>query len=68
MRRLGLACVSPTELSERGSQPILDWLRSTDAKHLAIRLDLDVLDPAIFRALLCRGPRSACETCSRACH
>lgn len=52
MNALGLANVSPQQLQAEGSQPLVDWFRSTGAKHLAIHLDLDVLDPNLFRALL----------------
>lgn len=56
MARLGLQTVSPTLLAEQGSQPVLDWFKATGATHLAIHLDLDVLDPTLFRALLFAKP------------
>lgn len=62
MDRLGLQTVSPALLAEQGSQPVLEWLRATGAKRLAIHLDLDVLDPALFRALLFAKPGIAEDT------
>ncbi|WGF89227.1 arginase family protein [Marinivivus vitaminiproducens] len=53
--RLKLRTARPSELAET-SAPVLDWLRSTGAKHLAIHFDLDVLDPAAFRSLLFANP------------
>lgn len=56
MIRLGLRGVSPAELAAQGSTPVLEWFRSTGAKHLAIHLDLDVLDPSAFRSVLFAKP------------
>ena len=53
--RLGLRTAGPEALAET-SEPVLEWLRSTGAKHLAIHLDLDVLDPKLFRSLLFSNP------------
>jgi arginase len=33
------------------SEPVLEWLRTIGAKHLAVHLDLDVLDVNKFHAL-----------------
>jgi arginase len=55
--RLGLAKAGPTELAET-SAPVIEWFKSTGAKHLAIHLDLDVLDPTLFRALLFANPET----------
>ncbi|TXS92184.1 arginase family protein [Parahaliea maris] len=52
MESLGLRNISPEQLVAEGSEPILKWFKSTGAKHLAIHLDLDVLDPDLFRSLL----------------
>ncbi len=52
MAVLGLKNVSPQQFKKEGSTPILEWFKSTGAKHLAIHLDLDVLDPHLFHALL----------------
>lgn len=53
----GLKRFGPSELAH-SSQPVLDWLASIDAKHLAIHFDLDVLDPSEFRALLFADPNA----------
>ena len=53
--RLGLRTAGPEELADT-SEPVLEWLKSTGAKHLAIHLDLDVLDPRLFRSLLFSNP------------
>lgn len=51
IKKLGLKQAGPGELADT-SRPVIDWFKSTGAKHLAIHLDLDVLDPSLFRALL----------------
>lgn len=38
------------------SEPVLKWLREKKIRHLAIHLDLDVLDPELFRSLLFARP------------
>lgn len=53
--RLGLATVGSQELSEDSGR-VLDWISENDIRHLAIHLDLDVLDPVSFRALLFAKP------------
>lgn len=55
IRRPGLRSASPGELAD-SSAPVLEWLKETGARHLAIHLDLDVLDPAFFRSLLFARP------------
>lgn len=57
IERLGLSKASAAQLSV-SSEPVLKWFRSTGAKHLAIHLDLDVLDPVFFRSLLFANPRT----------
>ncbi len=57
IRRFGLQAAGPEALAT-SSQPVLDWFRSTGARHLAIHLDLDVLDPGQFRALLFANPQT----------
>jgi len=52
VRKLGLKAVTPTEVIQQKSQPVMDWLKSTGCKRLAIHFDLDALDPSFFRALL----------------
>ena len=56
--RLGLNLATPSELTET-SKPVLDWLRSTGARHVAIHFDLDVLDPAGLRSLYFSRPDAA---------
>lgn len=56
--RLGLRSASPSELADT-SEPVLRWLKETGAKHLAIHLDLDVLDPTAFRSLLFANPNAS---------
>lgn len=56
IQRLGLQVVGPDALAESGSQPVLNWVKATGKKHLAVHVDLDVLDPAHFRALLFAEP------------
>ncbi|MGE1156897.1 arginase family protein [Pseudomonas kitaguniensis] len=58
IERLGLQHASPAQLAD-SSEPVLQWLRSTGAKHLAIHLDLDVLDPNGFRSVLFADPQAA---------
>ncbi len=62
MKRLHLGSVAPHELAQRGSQPVLDWFKSTGASRLAIHFDLDVLDPSLFRALLFAKPNIPADT------
>lgn len=57
IKRLGLEHASPEQLAH-SSEPVLQWFRSTGAKHLAIHLDLDVLDPSGFRSLLFANPQA----------
>ncbi|PTW47915.1 arginase [Sphingomonas faeni] len=56
--RLGLRTAGPEALAST-SAPVLDWLQSTGAKHLAIHFDLDALDPTLFRSLLFSNPDPA---------
>lgn len=55
IERLKLRSASPFDLAET-SEPVLSWLKSINAKHLAIHFDLDVLDPTLFRSLLFANP------------
>jgi arginase len=50
IKRLNLRKAGPEELSET-SEPVVAWLRIIGAKHLAVHLDLDVLDVNKFRSL-----------------
>ncbi|MES2666723.1 MAG: arginase family protein [Pseudomonadota bacterium] len=47
--RHGIRQASPAELA-LGTAPVRDWIADAGIRHLAIHLDLDVLDPAVFRA------------------
>lgn len=55
VKELNLKWASPSELSEN-SDKILKWIKEKNIKHLAIHLDLDVLDPKLFRSLLFANP------------
>lgn len=57
MKRLGLRHVSPGELAA-DSAPVLSWIGEKNIKHLAVHLDLDVLDPSQFRSLLFANPEA----------
>ena len=48
--RLGIECVS-TDALAHSSGPIVEWIKANRIEHLAIHLDLDVLDPTLFRSL-----------------
>ena len=41
---------------------MLAWLRDTGAKQVAIHLDLDVLDPTLFRSLTFARPGASLPT------
>ena len=55
INRLRLACVRSEEIKP-GSRPVVEWIRQNSIKKLAIHLDLDVLNPALFRSLLFNNP------------
>lgn len=59
--RHGLLAATPGDLADT-SAPVLDWFKSTGARHLAIHLDLDVLDPTRFRSLLFADPRPGADS------
>lgn len=61
LQRLSLRSAGPAELAD-SSEPVLQWLRETGARHLAIHLDLDVLDPGLFRSLLFAQPDIPADT------
>ncbi|MCA1366700.1 arginase family protein [Bradyrhizobium sp. BRP14] len=58
IERLGLSMATPSELIE-SSRPVIEWLRSTGARHVAIHFDLDVIDPAELRSLYFTRPGAA---------
>lgn len=60
LARLNLKSATPAQL-RNSSEPIISWLKATGARHLAIHLDLDVLDPKQFRALLFSNPKSSAD-------
>ena len=35
---------------------VLEWIERNQIKHVAVHLDLDVLDPKLFRSLLFANP------------
>ncbi|SEB06616.1 arginase family protein [Rubrimonas cliftonensis] len=53
--RLQLRSAGPEELADT-SAPVIEWLKSTGARKVAIHFDLDVLDPHYFRSLLFANP------------
>jgi len=55
IERLGLRVASPESLAV-DSSAILRWLEEEQIEHLAIHLDLDVLDPTSFRSVLFAEP------------
>eukprot|EP01057_Protomagalhaensia_wolfi_P002242 Protomagalhaensia_wolfi_Nauph_80__2241@NODE_245_length_3065_cov_244_892597_g183_i0_p1_GENE_NODE_245_length_3065_cov_244_892597_g183_i0NODE_245_length_3065_cov_244_892597_g183_i0_p1_ORF_typecomplete_len508_score107_80Arginase/PF00491_21/2_1e36Arginase/PF00491_21/31Arginase/PF00491_21/18GvpD/PF07088_11/0_039_NODE_245_length_3065_cov_244_892597_g183_i013942917 len=55
IERLGLTKVGPSELIDN-SDAIVEWIRERNITHLAIHLDLDVLDCHQFRSLLFCDP------------
>jgi arginase len=55
INRLGLKVASPEAL-QHDSTPVLEWIAENNITHLAIHLDLDVLDPATFRSVLFAEP------------
>lgn len=55
INRLNLRQAGSGELSA-SSQPVLEWIFENNIQHLAIHLDLDVLDPRQFRSLLFSQP------------
>lgn len=57
LTRLGLARVRSGDIRP-GSEPVLEWIRQNRIEHLAVHLDLDVLDPKLFRSQLFNNPDS----------
>lgn len=55
--RLSLARVRSDEILP-GSRPLVEWIRKNRIEQLAVHLDLDVLDPLLFRSLLFNNPDS----------
>lgn len=55
IKRLGIKTAGTNELAE-STESIKKWIKESGIKHLAIHLDLDVLDPKAFRSLLPANP------------
>lgn len=55
VNRLNIRTAGAKELAE-SSAAVLEWIRENEIRHLAIHLDLDVLDPLQFRSLLFAKP------------
>lgn len=61
IKRLDLRHAGPADLATN-SQAVLNWLKETGARKVAIHFDLDVLDPAQFRSLLFANPQTPAGT------
>lgn len=59
--RLKIQRIGPADLVG-SSEPVLDWLRATGAKHLAVHFDLDALDATLFRSLSFSKPGEPAPT------
>ncbi|GGG52080.1 arginase family protein [Paenibacillus radicis (ex Gao et al. 2016)] len=57
IQRLGIQAAGTKELMN-STASIKDWIKQSNIKHLAIHLDLDVLDPKAFRSLLFANPEA----------
>lgn len=55
IQRLGIRTAGTKELAS-STESIKKWIKQSGIKHLAIHLDLDVLDPNSFRSLLFANP------------
>ncbi|WP_426349919.1 arginase family protein [Alloiococcus sp. CFN-8] len=55
IQRLGIKTAGTNEL-KNSTKSIKEWIKDSDIKHLAIHLDLDVLDPKAFRSILFANP------------
>lgn len=62
IKEKNLRYARPEELSDN-SVPILEWIREAGIKKMYIHLDLDVLDPGLFRNLLFSNPMPDPENC-----
>lgn len=58
IERLGIKTI-PSESIARGSEVIRQWICDNRFEHVAIHLDLDVLNPSFFRSLLFNNPSVA---------
>ncbi|CQR56588.1 arginase family protein [Paenibacillus riograndensis] len=57
IQRLGIKTAGTQELTN-STESIKEWIKESGIKHLAIHLDLDVLDPKSFRSLLFANPEA----------
>ncbi|MNW37441.1 hypothetical protein D3C74_144830 [compost metagenome] len=57
IQRLGIKTAGTKELTN-STESIREWIKESGIKHLAIHLDLDVLDPKAFRSLLFANPEA----------
>ncbi|KWX75911.1 arginase [Paenibacillus riograndensis] len=57
IQRLGIKTAGTQELTN-STESIKEWIKENSIKHLAIHLDLDVLDPKSFRSLLFANPEA----------
>ncbi|MFX3634244.1 MAG: arginase family protein [Candidatus Pristimantibacillus sp.] len=57
IQRLGIKTAGTKELMN-STESIKEWIKESSIKHLAIHLDLDVLDPKAFRSLLFANPKT----------
>ncbi|MDQ8739215.1 arginase family protein [Paenibacillus sp. LHD-38] len=57
IQRLGIKTAGTKELMN-STESIKEWIKESGIKHLAIHLDLDVLDPKAFRSLLFANPEA----------
>lgn len=55
VKGLKLPFVSP-EILAKTTEPIIDWIKENNFDYLAVHLDLDVLSPKDFRAILTAEP------------
>ncbi|GEO63110.1 arginase family protein [Companilactobacillus nantensis] len=55
VKDLNLSYVTPSKLVNN-SDKVIEWLKVNEIKHIAIHLDLDVLDPDDFRSILPAEP------------
>ncbi|OBZ19434.1 arginase [Bacillus sp. FJAT-27264] len=57
IQRLGIRTAGTEELTN-STESIKEWIKQNNIKHLAIHIDLDVLDPKAFRSLIFANPEA----------
>ncbi|SMN18578.1 similar to Kazachstania africana KAFR_0J00100 hypothetical protein [Maudiozyma saulgeensis] len=55
IKKFGVQTCSPRQI-QNGSQVIIDWIKRENIKHLAIHIDLDVLNELFFHSLYFSRP------------